>query len=408
MLKRLTRASKKENIALCEESLKFTLNLSTSTQKKQNKLVLHFDVNETIMIGDEAGGDTFTDSLNKIIGKSALVKRKQVGGSDTTFSEWKHWRWHDGSVLDPNASETPELVFDWNRKPGLESYHNMKYTHKEFNAKIFTHKGQPGFVYNNLMTKLQSVMTIPKSIRPIDERLTLDGSNYFILPSFFETLAQIDRQKRDVVVVIRTFGSDGFRVANAINAWVEGKHPLFKGRTFSSFRVDLKRNMFVGRYDKTDKSFKVRYFEGDDDKNVFDEKEVVMKLLSGSMGKVQIIQDDYHWWNENHYIPGAGKPLWLSLDRPHTHHIFFDDHINNDADDSIVCVRYREHSKQNFMSLSGEKIRQQHGTFIVRVPTVQAVLDRSFFLKKIGECEANFKKMFALPWKLRTNCFVSK
>ena len=36
-------------------------------------LVLHFDINETILVGDEAGGDTREDCLNKMICKSAFV-----------------------------------------------------------------------------------------------------------------------------------------------------------------------------------------------------------------------------------------------------------------------------------------------------------------------------------------------
>ena len=36
--------------------------------------MLHFDINETILIGDEAGGDTVDDCLNKIIAKSAFVQ----------------------------------------------------------------------------------------------------------------------------------------------------------------------------------------------------------------------------------------------------------------------------------------------------------------------------------------------
>jgi hypothetical protein len=37
-------------------------------------LILHFDINETILIGDDAGGDTFEQCINKIIAKSAFVK----------------------------------------------------------------------------------------------------------------------------------------------------------------------------------------------------------------------------------------------------------------------------------------------------------------------------------------------
>ena len=38
------------------------------------RLVLHFDVNETIMVGDPAGGDSFEESLNKICAKSAVIR----------------------------------------------------------------------------------------------------------------------------------------------------------------------------------------------------------------------------------------------------------------------------------------------------------------------------------------------
>lgn len=44
-----------------------------STEEDKRLLVLHFDVNETILIGDEAGGDSFDDTLNKALAKAALV-----------------------------------------------------------------------------------------------------------------------------------------------------------------------------------------------------------------------------------------------------------------------------------------------------------------------------------------------
>ncbi len=33
---------------------------------QSSKLVLHFDINETILVGDDAGGDTVEDCLNKV------------------------------------------------------------------------------------------------------------------------------------------------------------------------------------------------------------------------------------------------------------------------------------------------------------------------------------------------------
>ena len=45
-----------------------------AARRRRIRLALHFDVNETIMVGDPAGGDTFDDSLNKILAKSAFVR----------------------------------------------------------------------------------------------------------------------------------------------------------------------------------------------------------------------------------------------------------------------------------------------------------------------------------------------
>ena len=38
----------------------------TLLSNSKGKLVLHFDINETILIGDKAGGDTVNDCLNKV------------------------------------------------------------------------------------------------------------------------------------------------------------------------------------------------------------------------------------------------------------------------------------------------------------------------------------------------------
>ena len=49
---------------------------SRRRRRRAPKLVLHFDVNETIMVGDPAGGDTFEDCLNKMIAKNAFVRAR--------------------------------------------------------------------------------------------------------------------------------------------------------------------------------------------------------------------------------------------------------------------------------------------------------------------------------------------
>ena len=41
------------------------------------------------------------------------------------------------------------------------------------------------------------------------------------------------------------------------------------------------------------------------------------------------------------------KPIWLTEDDPYNHHIFFDDNIKNNPEDSIVAVRSRKSKYDN-------------------------------------------------------------
>eukprot|EP00970_Alexandrium_tamarense_P019346 scaffold13929_cov441-Alexandrium_tamarense.AAC.1 len=56
---------------------------NTSNSQPPPHLFLHFDVNETILIGDPAGGDTVHECLNKIIAKSAFVSTEGLGNEAT-------------------------------------------------------------------------------------------------------------------------------------------------------------------------------------------------------------------------------------------------------------------------------------------------------------------------------------
>ena len=40
-------------------------------------LILHFDVNETIIVSDPAGGDTVDDCLHKAIAKTLLIRKSE-------------------------------------------------------------------------------------------------------------------------------------------------------------------------------------------------------------------------------------------------------------------------------------------------------------------------------------------
>jgi len=92
--------------------------MSDSESASKPKLVLHFDVNETIMIGDPAGGDTLEDCLNKIVCKSAYVR-----GHDQVMSTGNKTlptHWHDGT---PVNDTPPPLYTGWDIPNGAVSYY---------------------------------------------------------------------------------------------------------------------------------------------------------------------------------------------------------------------------------------------------------------------------------------------
>ena len=104
------------------------------------KLILHFDVNETILVGDPAGGDTFEQSLNKIICKTALVQKSSIDGCSGMPT-----RWRDGSEICPDTSSPPPLFTGFEWPEDTVSFYRAGHPAKAC-AQRFTEPGQPGEV----------------------------------------------------------------------------------------------------------------------------------------------------------------------------------------------------------------------------------------------------------------------
>ena len=381
-----------------------------SLKRKLPHLVLHFDVNETILLVDQAGGDTFEDCLNKIICKSALVR----SSLDPTTQLPTHWC--DGTLISSvDSPPPPPLCPDWQWPQGMTSYYKAG-GHSKEQFSTFTLPGSPGQSYRPLYEKLEKAVRWvtdttkeegeeeeegekrekreeeegksgeSKSIAP-DPRLCHDGIHHFLLPAFFHTITELKKRKRTFSIVIRTFGTDVEDVVNALSAYAEGNHlskyvPVVEEMKFGG------DNFWNGSYNKESGTFQLKSNDG---KMLTNENEIV-SMFHGDMESILCFActDDYPWWNEHSNLPSAGKPLWLTLNEEECLPIFFDDNIHNDADDSIVAVRVRETKEQNFRPLSGEETIKMQGQHLVRVPTFAPVLNENWFLEQIDACEKIF------------------
>ncbi len=309
--------------------------------------------------------------------------------------------------------------FDWpsNACP----YYRTAYKRK---SKTFTEKDHHGNIYRPLYEKLRGCFL--QSSEENCNHLPPSHPFFRMIPSFFHTLVKLKELKRNYILVLRTFGSDLEDIAMALTDFAQGKHPLFPN--FHEPKLVLKdENLFCGRYVQSD---------GDDDsgvngyvynlyslgndsheqKTVNDEDPVasgddqVLNMIENL--SVCGIQDDYHHWDRHQNSPTAGKPCWIHFPTTSTndsswyHHLFFDDNIHNDANDSIVAVRRRGRGcnknddsgndgdvhDQSWHPLDGQATIEQQGKYVIRVATVSAILDHDYFLKQIHLAEDLVRK----------------
>mmetsp|Transcript_6807 Transcript_6807/g.7725 ORF Transcript_6807/g.7725 Transcript_6807/m.7725 type:complete len:473 (-) Transcript_6807:113-1531(-) len=415
----------------------------TAPQKKEKRhLILHFDINETILIGDEAGGDTVADCLNKIIAKNTFV---QIPSNDIQISNNTHdydnnmkplsiestklivpthfWNGTPISKAAQCESSVPPLYVGWEWPPNTCPYYRTSFKKK---AKTFTNTDQDGYMYRKLYEKLKDSAssnlmevhststsgTIQTSSTTSTSKLPKSHAFYNMIPSFFCTLVKLQEEQRDYTLVLRTFGTDLEDIANAISDFAIGKHPLFPHFREPKLVIGKDR-LYKGRWRKAqdsniegshDSSHIFDLYSSDrkdDDKTrypIASGDDEVLKIIQQS--SVCGIQDDYTHWDKNNNAPWSGKPVWITTTNEqkkkddiqlNPHHLFFDDNIHNDANDSIVAVR-QLNENNSWVSLSGLETIAQQGRYIVRVPTVSAMLDQNWFYNKIMAAEKEVER----------------
>jgi len=391
--------------------------LVAPTSPERPHLVLHFDINETILVGDEAGGDTREDCLNKMICKSAFVLMndgQEVEGDEgqPTMSrralahtkKLKPTRWWDGSPIqpdkgDPSEDSPPPLYTGWEWPPNACPYYR---TSLKKRAKNFTLND--GAAYRPLYHELEKrIAFLPDDVKGADGR-EYPHALYHMLPAFFHTLHELKRGGRSFSLVLRTFGSDLPDIAKALNVFARGDHPLYPD--FRDDRLVLTpEQMFRGRWrgekgggDDQIEYQLLKWSEGDDESSYCDDDIVaagdaeLLNIIEHC--SVAGIQDHYSFWDKNNNAPWSGKPVWTHRTSAcegssrNCHHVFFDDNIHNDATDSIAAVRVEsEGVKGTYKSLSGEDILEMQGLHLIKVSTVAPVLDQDWFLHRIREAE---------------------
>ncbi|KAL7493714.1 hypothetical protein ACHAWT_006192 [Skeletonema menzelii] len=378
--------------ANCDTNSSTTLHEKT---KNKTHLFLHFDVNETILLGDPAGGDSVHECVNKIIAKSAFVstsgiddhqddptqpriKRSPSSGNicDTHQFEPTHW-WNGMSINDCNSAPPP-LYTGWVIPPNTCPFYRTRY---KVHAKKFT-STLHGQVYRPLYEKLCLKMGLDcahadDGIGGESDVQQYQPTSVFknFLPAFWQTLqyyfpstkTELSNEyaqsamvvsvgtdcrrlppPQKVTLVLRTFGLDLPRVATAISEFAKGNHPdyptysnedlilaegdLFcSGWSYHSNGSDDKEELVYSLHRASD--------QGEKGEPVYSGDDDILNFLQTKI--IVGIQDNYPFWRENNHAPWAGKPVWTNtIVHGHDHHhVLLDDNIHNDPSDGAGGIR---------------------------------------------------------------------
>ena len=335
-------------------------------------LVLHIDINETILIGDDAGGDSREESLNKILAKSAFVRLPPNAAipslDDTSFVKPTHW-W-DGTPIGCDAA--PPLYTGWEWPLHCVPYYRTAYKRL---SKGFV-KGH-GRAYKSLFEDMERIISFSHPDMP--------NVLSHMLPALFRTLEELTHRKEPFRVVFRSFGSDLVEVTDAVSIFARGQHP-----DYPDFRnndlVVTQANLVKGSWDRSENGL-FQLWSQDGSLEASGDDEILDWIQHRT---VCAIQDDYEFWSRHGCEPWSGKPVWVPSRRRRQHHILFDDNIHNLAHDSIASVKLQPHDGASFRTLSGEEIQQMQGLHLIRVPTIEPILNPDWFLIQIDKARARY------------------
>uniref|UniRef100_A0A7R9ZQ55 Uncharacterized protein n=1 Tax=Craspedostauros australis TaxID=1486917 RepID=A0A7R9ZQ55_9STRA len=379
------------------------------------KLIVHFDINETILLGDEAGGDSLQDSLQKMMAKSAFCRLPSPPApssssaaaemSDSLSTAWEDTtkltptHWWDGQPMETTHADEgtamfvspPPLYTGWQWPPGCAPYYRTKY--KKRSKSFCDHHGK---VYHELAQHCHAQLEQSQHGCPI-------------LPAFWTTLEHLsqNRDQQPFAIVFRTFGNDLPDLAQAVTQYVRDH-----ADTLSNPHSDLELSMdqlYQGRWKQIDdpnhaesSRWIYQLWDYEETKIVASGDDAILRLLQAL--PICGIRDDYNHWASNGFHPSTGKPVWIPSwssmagdSKTYDHHVIFDDNIHNLPNDGIACMRQEVTNTANasvreFRSMQEvDRWRELHGLHFFRTPTIEPVLNARWFIECLEHAQARLQ-----------------
>ncbi|XP_029457069.1 uncharacterized protein LOC115091190 [Rhinatrema bivittatum] len=325
-------------------------------QTKKRKLILHLDLNNTILVSDAVTNQGPRSALNTYLSTVTWGKVSQTG-------EWQ-WLTDSLSLLPPCQ--------------GAVNYYSHFGRDVDFTDTVV------GQHFKGIYTDHLRLLEWSGQANEVFTTTGEDGKGYhWILPSFFHLLESLHLEARHFAVVLRTFGTDLPSVLHSIHCALEGQHPQFPHLHLMPLPVNLspgrircsKREVMLSR-----------------DSELVSTKTDARNIYSyfNSMEGIGGFQDHFDWWARNQFTSKGGKPFWIDPEDSSVQHIFIDDNIRMDDDYNIILP-------QVFLKTADSQIRtastsELYDICLVQTNLLRAIAEKNYFLDCVRDCEENYER----------------
>eukprot|EP00405_Crypthecodinium_cohnii_P011723 CAMPEP_0206427692 /NCGR_PEP_ID=MMETSP0324_2-20121206/5194_1 /ASSEMBLY_ACC=CAM_ASM_000836 /TAXON_ID=2866 /ORGANISM="Crypthecodinium cohnii, Strain Seligo" /LENGTH=558 /DNA_ID=CAMNT_0053893025 /DNA_START=217 /DNA_END=1893 /DNA_ORIENTATION=+ len=362
-------------------------------------LVLHFDVNKTVVMRDSISKKSVDDIVNEVLADAAWGL--EVDG------QWAL------TALVPSVTRPPS-------KGGSQLISYAEYLERHVPDKksrskqqsCFTMEGQPGYAFSDHAKRLRAGLR------------TADGTDVRVINAFFELLVFLKRQKRSFCIVFRTFGEDLGEVAEEVNKFCEGRHPAFPDARFDGsdgepdYRIPKEDYTRMGTFHRDDEALSLvmgtweqpgegKYKDVENRSASFYKDWPNAKVISGHAEVADYVEemtskpgsiglrDYFQFWKRHGRTSKGGKVLFVDKRMSSkTHSVFFDDNIRfNDA--FIVQPLCRVELNRQLMTLP---LLQTH---LCRAEPLESIPDPLYFVKQLRRLEDNFERSRRAQQRLR-------
>lgn len=348
-------------------------------------LVLHFDINKTIIICDPVKGVGCQEMINALLSEACWGRFEIADADIPTTAEDKlekalSWK------LD--VGPTPEA------QPGMVTYAELleevlKMEKKQLQAlkNKFTESGQPGESIRATYEELQAKLQLPAGVKlPTAPASVGEGEN-FLVPSFLNLVLHLHKEQRDFRIVFRTFGIDIMDVIKEYNLFCNGGHPCFPDVPADMASRTIHLPAGTAEVFRNDAGFQLAM------SSLYNGAELVhlhhgipacaaalrTKLFDSPQTLSMAIRDCFPHWRKHKEADDSGKPLFVEPITAGIHHIFFDDNIERD----------RAHIVDARDVVSGDPLpfAQTKDLYLIKAEPMLAIQDTRYFINAVSAAE---------------------